>query len=45
MKASTLVYQIIEQDGINVQDGKIPKIDKRAGWNFSFFISENKRFG
>ena len=21
------------QDGINVQDGKIPKINKRAGWN------------
>ena len=30
---STLVYQIIVQDGINVQDGKIPKINKRAGWN------------
>ena len=30
---STLVYLIIVQDGINVQDGKIPKINKRAGWN------------
>ena len=29
----TLVYLIIVQDGINVQDGKIPKINKRAGWN------------
>ena len=24
---------IIVQDGINVQDGKIPKVNKRAGWN------------
>ena len=31
--ASTLVYLMIVQDGINVQDGKIPKINKRAGWN------------
>ena len=30
---STLVYRIIVQDGINVQAGKIPKINKRAGWN------------
>ena len=29
----TLVYLIIVQDGINVQDGKIAKINKRAGWN------------
>ena len=30
---TTLVYLIIVQDGINVQAGKIPKINKRAGWN------------
>ena len=30
---STLVSLIIVQDGINVQAGKILKIDKRAGWN------------
>ena len=29
----TSTYQIIVQDGINVQAGKIPKINKRAGWN------------
>ena len=29
----TLVYLIIMQDGINVQDGKIPKTNKHAGWN------------
>ena len=29
----TLTYRIIVQDGINVQAGKIPKINKRAGWN------------
>ncbi len=29
----TLAYRIIVQDGINVQAGKIPKINKRAGWN------------
>ena len=29
----TLVSLIIVQDGINVQAGKIPKINKRAGWN------------
>ena len=33
MKYITLVYLIIVQDGINVQDGKILKINKRAGWN------------
>ena len=40
------------QDGINVQVGKITKINKRAGWNkavqvgiFHFFISKNKGFG
>ena len=33
------------QDGINVQAGKIQKINKRAGWNFSFFISKNRSFG
>ena len=27
------MYRIIVQDGINVQAGKIPKINKRAGWN------------
>ena len=32
-KSSTLVYPIIVQDGINVQAGKSPKINKRAGWN------------
>ena len=32
-KNSTLVSLIIVQDGINVQDGKIPKVNKRAGWN------------
>ena len=32
-KSSSLVYPIIVQDGINVQAGKIPKINKRAGWN------------
>ena len=32
-KKSTLTYRIIVQDGINVQAGKIPKINKRAGWN------------
>ena len=31
----TLEYQIIVQDGINMQDGKIPKINKRVGWNKS----------
>ena len=41
----TLVSLIIMQDGINVQAGKIPKINKRAGWNFSFFISKNRGFG
>ena len=30
---TTLVYLIIVQDGINVQAGKIPIINKRAGWN------------
>ena len=30
---TTLTYRIIVQDGINVQAGKIPKINKRAGWN------------
>ena len=30
---STLVSLIIVQDGINVQAGKILKINKRAGWN------------
>ena len=30
---NTLVYQIIVQDGVNMQDGKISKIDKSAGWN------------
>jgi len=30
---STLVYRIIVQDGINVEDGKIPNNNKRAGWN------------
>ena len=29
----TLVSLIIVQDEINVQNGKIPKVDKRAGWN------------
>ena len=29
----TLIYLIIVQDGITVQAGKIPKINKRAGWN------------
>ena len=29
----TLVSLIIVQDGINVQAGKILKINKRAGWN------------
>ena len=29
----TLVNLIIIQDGTNIQDGKIPKINKRAGWN------------
>ena len=24
---------MIMQDGINVKDGNIPKINKRAGWN------------
>ena len=32
-ESGTIVYQIIVQDEINVQDGKIPKIIKRAGWN------------
>ena len=31
--APTLVYLIIVQDAINLQDGKFPKINKRAGWN------------
>ena len=31
--APTLVSLIIVQDGINVQDGKFLKINKRAGWN------------
>ena len=31
--APTLVSLIIVQDGINVQAGKILKINKRAGWN------------
>ena len=30
---TTLVYLIIVQDGINMQAGKILKINKRAGWN------------
>ena len=30
---TTLIYLIIVQDGINVQAGKIPKVNKRAGWN------------
>ena len=30
---STLVSRIIMQDGIKGQAGKIPKINKRAGWN------------
>ena len=30
---STLVSLIIMQDGIKVQDGKISKINKHAGWN------------
>ena len=30
---STLVSLIIMQDGIKVQDGKISKTDKHAGWN------------
>ena len=30
---TTLVSLIIVQDGINVQAGKIPKINKCAGWN------------
>ena len=29
----TLLYLIAVQDRINVQDGKILKINKRAGWN------------
>ena len=33
MLLSTLVSLIIVQDGINVQAGKILKINKRAGWN------------
>ena len=33
MLAVTLFYLIIVQDGINVQADKIPKINKRAGWN------------
>ena len=33
LKGATLVYQIIVQDGINVQAGKTPKSNKRAGWN------------
>ena len=32
-KHVTLVSLIIVQDGINVQAGKISKINKRAGWN------------
>ena len=47
----TLGYRIIMQDGIKVQDGKISKTNKHAGWNksmqvalFSFFIGENKAF-
>ena len=42
----TLVYHMIVQDGINVQDGKISKIDKCAGWNkdvqAGFFQNDNK---
>ena len=30
---TTLVYLIIVQNGINVQAGKFPKINKRAGCN------------
>ena len=30
---NTLVSLIIVQDGVNVQAGKIPKINKRSGWN------------
>ena len=33
LKHTILVYRIIVQDGINVQAGKITKINKRAGWN------------
>ena len=33
LKENTLVSLIIVQDGINVQAGKILKINKRAGWN------------
>ena len=32
-KKFTLVYRIIVQDGINLQAGKLSKINKRAGWN------------
>ena len=37
------------QDGVKVQDGKIPKINKRAGWNkavqdgnFQFLLAKIK---
>ena len=33
MALITLVSRIIMQDGIKVQAGKIPKINKHAGWN------------
>ena len=43
---STLVSLIIMQDGIKVQDGKISKINKHAGWNkgvqAGFFQKNNK---
>ena len=49
MKPFTLVSLIVVQDGINVQAGKIPKINKRAGWNkavqvgiFHFLLMQNK---
>ena len=46
---STLTYQIIVQDGINVQIDKSHKINKHAGWNkavqvgiFHFLQMQNK---